>query len=261
MFNKKLKLQIEKLNKENKELRNELTLAKLATTREYNDVVIKLGAAQDKIINLEKDLKTATALQHQFYDECGKKETELSFYRHTMAAIRALSQNHMDFVVKRKYDSVYIEIHTFDTDREPVNILLRDGGWNIESPDGFNGMYVPGNYQVSMIDIILTEASDDEDEKELYRIAFDLNQLESLESSDLPSSNYEYTADDISEFNSFYEAAGVEDENPEKYPDGSGWQIFESLNGNPHVAENGSDDEEEYLDFDDDDDNDDDLPF
>ena len=42
----------------------------------------------------------------------------------------------------------------------------------------------------------------------------------------------EYTADDISEFNSFYEAAGVEDE-----------------------------DDDEYLDFDDDDDDDDDLPF
>ena len=183
MFNKKLREQLAQLNKENKELRNELTIAKMATTREYNNTIIELDTAHAKITDLEKDLKAAIALQHQFYDECGKKETELSFYRHTLAAIRALSQNDMAFVVRRtgnNYNDICIEIHTYDTEGEPVNVVLRDGSWNVESPDGLNGAYMPGRYQVTMMDIILLRVSDDEDAEELYRIAFESDQLESL---------------------------------------------------------------------------------
>lgn len=182
MFNKKLKLQIEVLNKENQKLYGELIEAQFAAAKELNDSAVKLGAAQIKVGDLEKDLKAAIALQHRLYDECAEKENELCFYRHTMAAIRALSQNGVEFVVRRNDNGVYIEVHTFDTDSEPVNVLLKDGYWNIETPDGLNGMLIKGRYQVSMMDIILMEDPDneDEEEKEVYRISFDSNQLESL---------------------------------------------------------------------------------
>lgn len=188
MFNKKYYQELAQLNNEKleqlikakEEIENELTIAKAATTREYNDAIIELGIAQAKIRDLEKDLKNAMALQHQFYDECGKKEDELRFYKHIVRAAMVLSQNHIDFVVRHIDNGAYVEIHTFDTDCEPVNVLLKDGYWNIESPDGLNGMLIKGNHYVSMMDIILTEVSEDEEEKEVYRISFDSNQLESL---------------------------------------------------------------------------------
>ena len=168
--------EIEKLNKENEELRNELTLAKASTTREYNEAMIKLDVANETVSELESKLKVTTSMRDKWFNELKACNEQLVYMQHAMNAVRVLSQADMNFIVKYRDVKTTVEIYTYTTDRNDVVVKLCKDHWNIESEDGLNGMMISGKWEVSSADIILK----DEEGNDTYVITFSRNVIEKL---------------------------------------------------------------------------------
>lgn len=168
--------EIEKLNKENEELRNELTLAKASTTREYNEAIIKLDVANETISELESKLKVTTSMRDKWFNELTTCNEQLIYMQHAMNAVRVLSQADMNFIVKYRDVKTTVEIYVHDAAGNDVVVKLCKDHWNIESEDGLDGMMIPGKWEVSCADIILKDAEGNED----YAVTFSRNVVEKL---------------------------------------------------------------------------------